>query len=225
MPDLHARTLQAESFLRRAPRQARSAERLERLLAATREILVTDGYPGVTVAALKSHTGMPHSTIYDVVADPRDLVAMLMVRTLDELHAMVNAAGAQVVGAQAAVDFARRSALGFIAIYRNDALLRAGLSGLDADPAYRWICLADSARNARVVADVIGRHTGLPLDVVYERCLLITHLVQAAASMAVDLGDDGDSVVRAFAYVIESAVPDDFGVARPVTVTNDAALR
>jgi AcrR family transcriptional regulator len=208
MTDLTERTLRPETFLRRAPRQARSAERLENLLDATADILRAEGYPGVTVAALKTRTGMPHSTIYDVVADPRDLVAVLIVRSLDEMHDVLKGYAATIADAYAAVDFVRAVSLGFIHMYRTNDVLRAGLSGLESDPAYRWINLADSARNAHVVAGVMCRLTGLPSDVVYERCLLMSHLVGAAAAMAVDLGDEaGDSVVRAFEYLVEVSVP------------------
>lgn len=208
MTDLPERTLSPETFLRRAPRQARSADRLEKLLDATAEILRVDGYPGVTVAALKSRTGMPHSTIYDVVADPRDLVAVLVLRSLDEMHDVLRAYAATIADAHATVDFVRAVSRGFIHMYRTNDVLRAGLSGLESDPAYRWINLADSNRNAQVIADVICRLSGLPHDIVLERCMLMSHLVGATAAMAVDLGGaDGDAMVRAFEYLIEVAVP------------------
>lgn len=208
MTDLTERTLRPETFLRRAPRQARSAERLENLLDATADILRMEGYPGVTVAALKTRTGMPHSTIYDVVADPRDLVAVLILRSLDEMHDVLKGYAATIADAHAAVDFVRAVSLGFIHMYRTNDVLRAGLSGIESDPAYRWINLADSARNAEVIAGVICRLTGLPADIVHERCLLMSHLVGATAAIATDLGGDmGDAMVRAFEYLIEVSVP------------------
>lgn len=202
------RTLHPEAFLRRAPRQARSAERLETLLAATGEILAIDGYPGVTVAALKARTGMPHSTIYDVVADPRDLVAYLIVRELDEIHHVLRTYAVSIRDPHAAADFVQAVSRGFIQMYRTNEVLRAGLSGLDGDPAYRWIGLADSDRNAEVIAEVICRLTDFPWDLVYERCRLMSHLVGATAAMAVDLGgEEGDAAVRAFEYLIEVSIP------------------
>ena len=208
MVDPSPRTLRPESFLRREPRQARSIERLERLLAAAGELLVSDGYPGVTVTALKARTGMPHSTIYDVVADPRDLVAVLMLRELEHVHHLLRAVADAVPDAHGVVDFVRSVSVAFIDMYRSNTVLRAGLSGLDGDPAYRWINLADSIRNARVVADVILRFSDVPDDVVYERCLLMAHLTGATAAMAADLGGaEGGSIVRAFEYLIEQAVP------------------
>lgn len=208
MVDSAARSLRPESFLRREPRQARSIERVERLLLATSELLVDEGYPGVTVSGLKARTGMPHSTIYDVVADPRDLVAMLMLRELDQVHHLLQVMAADVVDAAGAVEFIRTVSVSFIERYRGNTVLRAGLSGLDGDPAYRWINLADSIRKARVVADVIVRFTAAPDDIVYERCLLMAHLTGATAAMAADLGGaEGDAIVRAFEYVIEQTVP------------------
>ena len=201
------RTLHERAFLRREPRQARSAERLERLLAATGGLLAAEGYPAVTVANLKAITGMPHSTIYDVVADPRDLVAALVVRTLDEMHEALVASAATIGDADEAVEFVRTVALGFIGQYRTNDILRAALSGLDADPLYRWINIADSARNAHVIARLLEPFVDDPFPVVYERCLLMAHLTTAAATLAVDLGgDEGDAIVAAFEYVIERSL-------------------
>jgi AcrR family transcriptional regulator len=202
------RRLHEHAFLRREPRQARSVERLERLLAATTELLAAEGYPAVTVANLKAITGMPHSTIYDVVADPRDLVAVLVVRALDEMHHALVAHAAEIDDADAAVEFVRTVTLVFIGQYRTNHILCAALSGLDADPSYRWINIADSERNAQVVARVLVPFADDPLPVVHERCLLMAHLTTAAATLAVDLGGvEGDGVVSAFEYVLERSLP------------------
>jgi AcrR family transcriptional regulator len=202
-----SRTLHEHAFLRREPRQARSADRLERLLAATTELLAAEGYPAVTVANLKAITGMPHSTIYDVVADPRDLVAVLVVRTLDEMHEALVAYAATIRDEDEAVEFVRTVTLVFIGQYRTNDILRAALSGLDADPLYRWINIADSERNARVIARVLEPYADDPHPIVYERCLLMAHLTTAAATLAVDLGgDEGDGIVSAFEYVVERSL-------------------
>ncbi len=207
-----SRTLSAASFLRREPRQVRSLDRLDRLLAATWELLAEEGYPGVTVANLKARTGMPHGTIYDVVADPRDLVAVLVVRAFDEVHETLVANAASVHDARSAFEFVRSGVADFIGQYRTSATLRAAIAGIDADPAYRWISIVDSERNARVVADTITQFTAADPTALFERCLLMSHLVGTAAALAVDLDEgvvasaDGDAIVEAMQFVLESTL-------------------
>lgn len=200
-----SRTLSPVTFLRREPRQARSAERLETLVDAAAEILLTEGFPGVTAAALSTRTEMPHSTIYDVVGDPRDLVAVYALRVLDEMHEALVALAEQVADDDAAVAFVKFIVAAYFDAYRTNAILRAALSGLDADPAYRWINLADSERNARVIAAVIQRFTDEDPVVLYERCLLMAHLTGATAAMAVDLGEPGgDRIIDRFDDLIDA---------------------
>ena len=207
-----SRTLHPHTFLRREPRQARSLDRLERLLVATSDLLAADGYPGVTVAGLKSLTGMPHSTVYDVVADPRDLVAVLAVRALDSMHEALAAFARTVGDAESAIEFVRIAAMTFIDQYRTNAILRAALSGLDGDPAYRWINLADSVRNARVIVGVLQRFTDDDTTMLFQRCLLMAHLTGTAAAMAVDLDGatvpdtDGDAIVGAFEFILAATL-------------------
>ena len=201
------RSLDPQTFLRRAPRQARSAERLETLLVATADLLARDGYPGVTAAALSAATGIPHPSIYDVVGDPRDLVAVWVLRTTNEMHEAARAFGEQVSSRDEAVAFVRFIIAAFFDAYRTDATLRAALSGIDADPAYRWITLEDSKRNARVIADVLVRFTVDPPELVRQRTLLMTHLTGATAAMAVDLGGTaGDEVIAAYEYVVDAVL-------------------
>lgn len=201
------RSLDPNSFLRREPRQARSAERLEQLVASTAEILGDEGYSGVTAAALSARTGMPHSTIYDVVGDPRDLVAVWALRFLDEMHSALVAFARTVTDREGAVAFVRAVVAAFFDAYRGDATLRAALAALDADPAYRWISLADSRRNAEVIAGVIQPYTTDAPQVVAERCLLMTHLAGATGAMAVDVGDEeGSGVIRAYGFVVDAVL-------------------
>lgn len=200
-----SRTLSPGTFLRREPRQVRSAERLETLVAAAADLLVTDGYPGVTAAALSSRTEMPHSTIYDVVGDPRDLVAVYALRVLDEMHDGLLALAEQIDDEDAAVAFVKFIVAAYFDAYRTNATLRAALSGLDADPSYRWINLADSERNAHVIAAVIQRFSVEDPVVVFERCLLMAHLTGATAAMAVDLGEPaGDNIIARFDDLVDA---------------------
>lgn len=200
-----SRTLSPGTFLRREPRQARSAERLETLVAAAADLLLSDGYPGVTAAALSARTEMPHSTIYDVVGDPRDLVAVYALRILDEMHEGLVALAEQVTDRDSAIAFVKFIVSTYFELYRTNAILRAALSGLDADPAYRWINLADSERNSRVIADVIQRFSVEDPVIVFEKCLLMAHLTGATAAMAVDLGEpDGDRIIARFDDLVDA---------------------
>lgn len=174
-------------------------------MAAAADLIESDGYAGVTAAALSARTGMPHSTIYDVVGDPHDLVAVWTLRVLDEMHQGMAAYAAQVATREEAIEFVRVIVAAYFESYLTDSRLRAALSGIDGDPEYRWIHIADSRRNADVISEVISRYADDPPEVVAQRTMLMAHLTGAAAAMAFDLGgDEAREVVAAFDYLIES---------------------
>jgi hypothetical protein len=118
---------------------------------------------------------------------------------LGEMHELLVALAEQVADVDAAFEFVQAIVAGYFELYRSDAILRAALSGMDADPAYRWINLADSERNSRVIAGVVQPYSEEDPIIVYERCLLMAHLTVATAAMAMDLGSPaGDRIVERF---------------------------
>jgi len=63
---------------RRHPVQARSRETVERILAATRELILEDGIEAATTSAIAAHAGVAASSLYRFFADRDELFARLL---------------------------------------------------------------------------------------------------------------------------------------------------
>ena len=75
--------------LRRHPQQARSRERVQRLLEAADHVLATEGYGGLTVRRLAEAAEVPVGTIYQFFADKAAVVDALARRYIGEFDEMI----------------------------------------------------------------------------------------------------------------------------------------
>lgn len=76
--------------LRRAPQQARSKARVERLLKAADRVLGTEGYEALTVRRIAAEAAVPVGTIYQFFPDKQAVVDALALRYVDEFSALLN---------------------------------------------------------------------------------------------------------------------------------------
>lgn len=72
-------------YRRREPVQERSRERVERLLAAAKELLDEHGSAAVTTRAVAERAGLPVATLYQFFANRRALLEELTLRLVDRL--------------------------------------------------------------------------------------------------------------------------------------------
>lgn len=103
--------------MRTEPRQQRSRDRLDRVLAAADAVLAEDGYDVFTTSAVAARAEVPASTVYRWFADKDELATALLMQHLDRLDERMRAALVQlevvsigeIVGAvyQAYVDYYR----------------------------------------------------------------------------------------------------------------------
>lgn len=70
---------------RRQPKQQRSRERVEQILAAAAEIVSSSGDEGLTIRAVAERTGMPVATIYRFFADRDEICAALLAREMEAI--------------------------------------------------------------------------------------------------------------------------------------------
>jgi AcrR family transcriptional regulator len=76
--------------LRREPQQARSRERVRRLLAAAEAVLVQDGYDALTVRRIAAEAGVPVGTLYQFFPDKQAIVDALALTYLEEFTAVLD---------------------------------------------------------------------------------------------------------------------------------------
>jgi AcrR family transcriptional regulator len=75
----------------RLPQQARSRERVRRLLEAADQVLATEGFGALTVRRLAEQADVPVGTIYQFFTDKRAVVDALARRYIAEFDTMIEA--------------------------------------------------------------------------------------------------------------------------------------
>jgi AcrR family transcriptional regulator len=74
------------SGMRSVPRQARSQERVERILAVAEQMFVTEGYNATTTNAIAAQAKVPIGSLYQFFPDKAAIVRALALRYTEELH-------------------------------------------------------------------------------------------------------------------------------------------
>ncbi|MCD8486552.1 MAG: TetR/AcrR family transcriptional regulator [Desertifilum sp.] len=74
------------SGMRRKPRQARSQERVNRILDASEELFASQGYAATTTNAIATHAQVPIGSLYQFFPDKTAIVQALALRYADKLH-------------------------------------------------------------------------------------------------------------------------------------------
>jgi AcrR family transcriptional regulator len=76
------------SGMRRQPRQARSQERVDRILNVAEQMFVTEGYNATTTNAIAARARVPIGSLYQFFPDKGAIVLALAMRYNEELHQM-----------------------------------------------------------------------------------------------------------------------------------------
>lgn len=108
--------------LRKTPRQARSRQMVERLVAAGRSVLVTDGYDAFSTNKVAAAAGVSPGSLYQYFPDKAAILDVVVDRYWEEIAERVAASLADRLGDEVGPEMIRATA---------DALLTA----LEADPA------------------------------------------------------------------------------------------
>lgn len=169
-------------ILRRVPLQQRSRDRLTLILDTAADVLSTHGPAGTSITAVAARAGLPASSVYDYVAAERELIAAVAERGLQQVHDDFVA----ILGEPDTVDeLARALSVAltmFLRRYKSNPGFKEALAFIDADPQLMQINLADTRRNAALIAHAVT--AVLPNAHVDVAALLITHLSGSLADLA-----------------------------------------
>ncbi|KHL13429.1 UNVERIFIED_CONTAM: TetR family transcriptional regulator [Mumia flava] len=114
------------------PRQARSRDTVERILAAGREVLLRDGYDGFSTNRVAEAAGISPGSLYQYFGNKHAVVAAIVARYADDVSDEVAAALADRLG-ETGPGMVRTSADALlVALEQNVALLRVVFTELPA---------------------------------------------------------------------------------------------
>lgn len=144
---------------RRVPQQSRSIERVERILDAAAQLVVSEGVDALSTRGVATLAEVPVATLYQYFADKDEILLALVERDIAEMDAQVAAdlGALEVLSIGSIVETTMRA---FVKVYlRRPAFVVIWMRGR-TNTAIRDFC---RAHNKRVAADLyrLANDTGL----------------------------------------------------------------
>lgn len=183
----------ANTNLRRAPVQQRSAERLARILDACAELLDETGYEQLSTRAVAVRAEVPIGSVYRFFSNKRALADALARRNLDSYAERITARLATIPAAdwRRAIDAVLDEYLAMKRSVPGFALVDFGAPAPDEDPA-------DDAnhRVASRLADLLSGHLGRTSDEDLLRTILVcVEATDALLKLAFRTDPSGDRAI------------------------------
>lgn len=184
----------------RQPQQKRSKERVERILAAAKELIVRGGSDVMKMGELAEKAGVPIGSLYQFFPDKGSVVRTLAERYNEEGRACIREA-IEPVRDEAAFS---RAFIGLIDIYYGlflaEPVIRDIWSGTQADKALQDIDLADARENGEIIAAAL-KHFQPQADPekLFERAMLVMYLGTSTMRLAISVDrKQGDAMVETY---------------------------
>ncbi|MCR9222306.1 MAG: TetR family transcriptional regulator [Alphaproteobacteria bacterium] len=143
--------------MRRVPRQQRSRERVDRLLAAAEGLIAETGADALKMNAVAERAGVPIGSLYQYFPDKSALMHALADRSFAECRRCIEEALAPVRTPEelaAAFDDLIEE---YYAIFRAEPVIRDIRSGALADKALQALEREDGRRTGALLADALAR--------------------------------------------------------------------
>ena len=163
--------------LRRVPTQARSRERVAKVLDAAAEIVVRDGVEALSTREIARAAGVPVATLYQYFSDKEDVLLALAQRDMDEMDAEVATAIAELERPDVA-SVVRATMTAFVRVYhRRRAFVEIYLRGRTNLAVHEF----GRVHNERIAASL--------RDYALDAGLVTEELTLERARLAVEVGD------------------------------------
>ena len=189
---------------RRLPTQARSRERVERILDAAAELVVAEGVDGLTTRSIADTAELPVASLYQYFADKEAVLLALCERDMAEMDEQVAAdlAGLPTLTMAALVETSMRA---FVKVYhRRPAFMQIWMRGRTNTAVYEY----GRHHNKRITENLLAFAVDAGL---VDRHGYSEAEVQAIGELAVELGDRAFQLAferdpRGDAFLIDQAI-------------------
>lgn len=181
------------SGLRRVPVQARSQARVEQILEAARALLIEGGPGALKPTDVARRAGVPVGSVYQYFEDRQGLLTVLVHRYFDRVHELLSRALEAASSLGEVVEALDDAASDWVALHRGDPSFAPLLHAIMGDPELQSANLADSHRNAALIAEGVLRHAPhLPREEVHRTALVVNHLFVPALQLALAADDEAE---------------------------------
>ncbi len=192
---------------RRLPSQARSRERVERILEATSRLVVSNGFDGLTTRSIADAAQLPVASLYQYFADKEAVLLALCERDMAEMDEQVaNDLVALTESGELTIDSMIDTAMrAFVAVYhRRPAFMQIWVRGRANPAIYEY----GRHHNKRIAANLLafGLDAGLLQTQRYDE-----REMAAIAELAVEVGDSAFQLAfehdpRGDVFLIDQAI-------------------
>lgn len=178
---------------RRLPTQARSRERVERILDAAAQLVVAEGVEGLTTRSIAETAGLPVASLYQYFADKEAVLLALCERDMAEMDDQVaqDLADRSAAGELTMAGLVETSMRAFVKVYhRRPAFMQIWMRGRTNTAVYDY----GRHHNKRITENLLAYAAGLGL---VDQGSYSDAELTAIGELAVELGD------RAFQLAFE----------------------
>jgi AcrR family transcriptional regulator len=187
----------------RQPQQARSRERVRRLLEAADEVLASEGFGALTVRRLAEQAEVPVGTIYQFFTDKSAVVDALARRYIAEFDTMIEALveAAEADAWEDVVEVVMDSA---IAMYRSRPGYLAIWTGRHLSPELQQVDDTNNAAIADGLRRILVAQHGLADDErLALKCQVAVQTTDALLQLAFRLDPAGDEAILTEAKLLQ----------------------
>lgn len=172
----------------RQPQQKRSRERVERILAAAKELIARGGSDVMKMGELAEKAGVPIGSLYQFFPDKGSVVRTLAERYNEEGSACIREA-LEPVRNEAAFSQAFRELIDiYYDLFLAEPVMRDIWSGTQADKALQDIDLADARENGAIVAAALAHiQPDAHPEELFNRAMLVMYLGTSTMRLAISV--------------------------------------
>ena len=187
---------------RRLPKQARSIERVERIMAATQKLLVEGGYAAITTRSIASAANVPVGSVYQYFSDKNDILSHLHKKAYSEVMTRTFAAANTLDTSRSLKETMKALLLIFWGDARSHESFLALTRWYNAVHPVWQVVPSYEGGLGKMVATMIDR-SGIPVDKDRKEIILQTSV--ASMSVLIDLAIEERDPERATRQIEEIA--------------------
>jgi AcrR family transcriptional regulator len=172
----------------RIPQQARSKQRFEKILKASRTLIARDGVLGLKMHDIASLAHVPIGSVYQYFPTRSALIAFLFAVSLESYHELGRRHLGSVRTPRTCAAALRRIVHAVYKANRADVLMQEIWGGVQADPNIRALHLWDNEVFTEYFYQA-ARRSGAPLPdrLLFNRCRLINEMWDGAIRLSITL--------------------------------------
>jgi AcrR family transcriptional regulator len=176
-----------EPVFRPQPTQQRSRERVDAIYEATRVLLREGGVERCTIAAIAAQAEITPASIYRYFPDATSIVRSLAELSLDHVHEMLKQLLTTITSADQIPSVLNAALDSYADFFASDRSLRELWFGSLADAQLLELNIADSRRNAAMIAEALAPFTDTPLGQLKDRWFLLSQMIGSAVGLLLDV--------------------------------------